>query len=773
MNIFGNLNNLYLQLSKSNKYSNDTLFSRRETEYSSKTRFNKPISRISSAFTRPYSSTIKVSLFTHHKRTIPNLQKKKSSILNSSSKSAKKKLFHEENYFYKNHSKIDKDSQFKSFIEFERLYNPKKNARKKGFQNDFKKTKNICNDNLNYINTIYLTEVSSKKSPTMIRDLITNTNTNNNTLEVTYYNYAKHKNADILSEFMKERINFNKREELKTEYKDQTTVAKNKKINIKRESIHEFNKKMREIKIFKFSLKAKEELSIRTKEKYENELGYINDKIESFHTWKKLNQDFFANKIEEYLKFLMYQKSFEKNKLEDLEEEIIRLKNDIARINSKMAKMELEKSKILRWIYFQIKLKEKKVVLPSYYKLILENINDVTNYYDIKTKKLTNSVSVKNSLSAKNSESGKSINILSMSVSVKKKDKIKKSIKKNKASTIENINPPNLKNELINFLNKKEGKEIYKKIKEYKNNLIYTIEEFTDRISSLEREDLRLIEYYTNLKYKIKDLREQYDKVYEQNNKIFGFYYENLRYKENELNRLKINASAMENIVNIFHNLNYYYKGLNKNNERTSLIKDEEKQENEEIIPFQPNLPQITIIKNNKTRGNKSKTKNKKIRKELLFDKVAKLYNMCRAIKFKDTKHYDILREKEKTLKNFGILYSIFCIEYCVNYLVDYARDFELKNKDGKKKMRKILFDIEKAHREEKAEELRNQRISKHIKLEKEIKKKYNKIYLHNRQINIAVKKKKKIIEVKQEKKIPSLDDFLYDNSSEEFNYYH
>ena len=37
----------------------------------------------------------------------------------------------------------------------------------------------------------------------------------------------------------------------------------------------------------------------------------------------------------------MYQKSFEKNKLEDLEEEIIRLKNDIARINSKMAKMEL------------------------------------------------------------------------------------------------------------------------------------------------------------------------------------------------------------------------------------------------------------------------------------------------------------------------------------------------------------------------------------------------------------------------------------------------
>ena len=366
-----------------------------------------------------------------------------------------------------------------------------------------------------------------------------------------------------------------------------------------------------------------------------------------------------------------------------------------------MAKMELEKNKILRWIYFQIKLKEKKVILPSYYKLISENINDVTIYYETKIKKISSSVHVKNP------ESGKSINNLSLSVSVKKREKMKKSIKKNKVSTIENTSPPNLKNELIIFLNKKEGKETYKKIKEYKNKLIYTVEEFYDRMSSLEREDLMLIECYTNLKYKIKDLRTQFDKVYEQNKIIFGSYYENLRNKENELNRLKINTSAMENIVNVFHNLNYYYKGLNKNHARTSLLKDEEKQDNEEIIPLERSLPQISI--NKKTRK-KRKNKNKKITKEFLFDKVNKLFNMCKEIKFKEPKHYQILKEKEKILKNFGILYSIFYIEYCVNYLVDYARNFELNNKDGKKKMKRILFDIEKAHREEKAEELRNQK---------------------------------------------------------------
>ena len=91
----------------------------------------------------------------------------------------------------------------------------------------------------------------------------------------------------------------------------------------------------------------------------------------------------------------MYQKAYEKNKLEDLEEEIIRIKNDISRINTKMAKIEVEKSKILRWVYLQIKLKEKKVILPIYYKLIFENINDVTAFYESKAKKLANSAVVK------------------------------------------------------------------------------------------------------------------------------------------------------------------------------------------------------------------------------------------------------------------------------------------------------------------------------------------------------------------------------------------
>ena len=756
MSIFGNLNNLYLQANKSNKFSNDTLFGRRETEYSSKGMLFGQPSRINSGIKRPYSSTIQVSLFNNDKNKILRRPQKKYSYFKTESKSAFKRLFHEEDYFHKS-SRNNNSNKFKSFINFERFYNPNNNLKNLKHRKNLSIMSNVCTDNLNYVDTIYLTETNIKKNTITTKDLITNPNYENS-LTITNYNYNKHQNADILNKFMKDRIIFNKNEDLKEEYKDKTTKTKNSKINRKRESINEFREKIRQQKLFKFSIQAKEELCIRIKEKYQNELGYITDKIESFNTWKKLDQDFFSNKIDEYLKFLMYQKSYEKNKVEDLLDEIIRLKNDITKINSQMAKIELDKSKILRWIYFQIQLKEKKVTLPSYYNLILENINDINAYYDSKIKKLSNSYF------PKSPESNKSIKNLSLSVN-KKKDKMKKSIKKSKVfSGTDSLGTPILKIEIMNLLNKKEGKEAYLRIKEYKNNLIYNLEDFKDRMNSLQRDNLRLINYRTELNYKIQELKTQYNKVNEENNKIFEFYNYNLNKKLNELNRLKINNSTMENIIKIFHSLNYYYK--NKNKEKTQFIINGNENEDSNDKPItEPIALTITKNKPNKSKNKNKKKLNKKMAKELLFIKVKNLYNMCKSIKFKEPKHYEILKEKEKIMKNFGVLFYIFYIEYCVNYLIDYSKDFEKNNKDGKKKMRKILFEIEKAHREEKAEELRIQRNQKYINLEKEIKKRYDRVNLQNNKfVEIVEKKKKKKIKVKKENKIPTFEDFVIDD---------
>ena len=765
MNIYGNLNNLYLQISRTNKYSNDTLFGRRETEYSSLVKLPSPNSRLSSAFQRPYSSTIKVSMFNHHKRNILKLTKKKSTFSKDHPKSAIKKIFHEENYFY-NNNKTNNKSKFKSFIEFERYYNPKINNNMNNLntksKNSYMKTiTNLCNDNIDYINTIYLTEANTKKnSLVMTKDLISNADFDS-TISTTYHNYNKYKDAEVLSQFVKDRINFNKKENLKTALKDKTTDYKRKIINLKKESTSEFKEKLRNHNYFKFSLKSKEELCERTKEQYQNELGFINDKIESCKTWKKLNQDFFTDKIEEYLKFLMYQKSYEKNKVEDLVDEIINLKNDITRINSKMAKIELEKSKILRWIYFQIKLKEKMVILPSYYKTILENLNDISSYYDKQAKKLTTSYA------PKSMETNKNFNILT--ISVKKRDRMKKSIKKTKVfHSFDNIETPNLKSELITLLNKKEAKEAYKRIKEYKTHLIYTVDDFVDRMSCLERENLTLIKYHTDLKYKIKEYQKQLDKVIEEKNKILEIYNYNLSIELNELNRLKINHSTMENLIKVFKN-SYYFNNDIKSRRRTRFLLNNDKGEN-----FNMNIDTIispiSLIKANKKKNeinNRNKSKNKKCTKEMLFTKISELYDLCKTIKFNDERHYEVLKEKEKILKNYGIIYSIFCIEYCVNYLMNYIHNYEKNHKDGPKNMKKILNEIERAHREKNAAELRKQRLQRHIKLEKDIEKRYNKVHIHNRQVTTVVKKKKRKIEVIKTQKIPSFDDFIFESSND------
>ena len=759
MNIFGNFNIFYSNANKSKKYTNNTLFTRRETEYSSSINQNFPSTRIASAFNRPYSSTLKISSTLNQKTIVPRIKKKYKTHLKTVPNSAVKRIFHEENYFYKNKDKSNKNCKYKSFIEMERFYNPKTALRKKNFQSKIGSNllTDVDNNNLDYKNSIYLTEATTKKNPSMARDLIINKDYGQSTGTI-YNDYSHIKNADILSKFLKDKLEYNRNEDLKTEYKDRITKYKNDKINLKKERISEFREKIRNQKIYLFSIKAKEELYLRTKEKYQNELEYLDDKIESFQTWKTLNQQFFSYKIEEYLKFLMYQKSHEKNMVEDLVEEVIRLKNDITKINSKMTKIELEKNKILRWIYFQIQLKEKKITLPNYYTIILENINDIENYFKYKSRKLSNSTPYKRQDSMNNT------NILSLSI--KKKDKLKKSIKKTRIYSSSDIN---LKSDIIAILNKKEGKEAYMRIKEYKNNLIYNIDEFSDRISFLERENLRLIDYRTSLEYKVDEMRNQLKKITDENNKIFDFYNYNLSIKQNELDRLKFNNSAMENIIKILHSLNYFKKvNKDKDKNKDSPIKLIDDDKEEDIIKKNKNRnPVISLSVNHK-----KVKKSKKLKKEELFDKIEKLYSMCKSVKFNDKKHYEILKEKGKILKNYGIIFSIFYIEYCVNYLVDYTQNFEKKHKDGKKRMRKILFDIERSHRMEKAEEMRNQRLKKFEELKKEVNRKYNKIFLHNKKINILVKKKKINKTVQKVKKIPEFEDFIHADSSDVINDY-
>ena len=66
-------------------------------------------------------------------------------------------------------------------------------------------------------------------------------------------------------------------------------------------------------------------------------------------------------------------KDIEKNKDTLYMNYIFQLKKDIVSLNLKNKKIKNDRDGLNRWMYLQICVKEKKKVLPKYYKIILED----------------------------------------------------------------------------------------------------------------------------------------------------------------------------------------------------------------------------------------------------------------------------------------------------------------------------------------------------------------------------------------------------------------
>ena len=161
----------------SGKFSNYTLFNKRETEYSSIKQKNT--SNNISSIHRPYSSSIKKiypSTFAKRHNT-DTLSKSKfsnkfsanqSSIYSKkSAKTFKKRRIHIEDYFHKkNKSKSNQANVLESILNLEKYYTPNTsfNNRMKTIQNvNANININKYFNDLNYINQIYLTEANIKK----------------------------------------------------------------------------------------------------------------------------------------------------------------------------------------------------------------------------------------------------------------------------------------------------------------------------------------------------------------------------------------------------------------------------------------------------------------------------------------------------------------------------------------------------------------------------------------------------------------------------------
>ena len=116
-------------------------------------------------------------------------------------------------------------------------------------------------------------------------------------------------------------------------------------------------------------------------EEIRNENLYINDKMSMLKKSKKLYQDLFLNKFNDYVKFLS--KTVDKYDKFDylLVNEIIVLQKKIDKLKKRINTL-LESKKIYnKFIILQIKLKKKTIKLPEYYEFILNhNLQEGINH---------------------------------------------------------------------------------------------------------------------------------------------------------------------------------------------------------------------------------------------------------------------------------------------------------------------------------------------------------------------------------------------------------
>ena len=170
----------------------------------------------------------------------------------------------------------------------------------------------------------------------------------------------------------KDNKSFDKNKILKriTLMKKQAVLNKNLKGSI---SLKNYIKRFHDIIIDKFNLNMKKEKVKMLNENMSNQLNKINDQIKDLQASSKLFIDEFYPKLNEYIIFCDKQRDKERQKDLFYLNKIYILEKKINGLKTKIDKYQNEKEFLMREMFLQISIYEKKLELPNYYKDILLN----------------------------------------------------------------------------------------------------------------------------------------------------------------------------------------------------------------------------------------------------------------------------------------------------------------------------------------------------------------------------------------------------------------
>ena len=700
--------NYITQIKNNKKYSNTYLFEKRSRDFNSK---RTSLSDDSKSFNKTKNYGLLNNIINNNKNNeLYNCTTSRTYFLSDINKPKQplrnkfyKKLF-KNKHFNKNSSKSRKNINHNPF-EINNIFFTD-NSLINSFRNF--SPYNVSKQNNTYIRNNKINEV-------LIDKYINNNNKTSYLSNINYdylmlNNFSNFYNADILLHFESEKklanendgkilsevnIKNNKKiPRIKSAYNFNKLIEhKNKKINLIKDDRIKYLNKTRRYKLLEFTSKIKDENYLRLQENYQNIIESYDDRFHSLEKTKKLFNIKFIEKLSDYIKYINSKKEKEKNKCTSLINKIIAYKNDIKQLNHKIKKKIIEKSNILKWIYFQIQLKEKKICLPSYYRTIIES-RDI-KHYKKKYSFIIGKKQVEKGLKRYNS------NIL-------KKPQINNENEIHNKDIDFDINNSNLFYNCEIDLNDQENIKEINKVKKYKKELIFSsVDEFNDAFIIFEKKNISLMKYYYKLKMIIFYMKKELAKIendmkqseINNNNSI-----KMIQKEQDEINKdIKHKNKIIQQLNNKKKNINFF-DNLNNNNTHKHMVYN-----------------------------------NKNKEKLLLFDKISILYKACKTIKisFKINKDKKF-EQKEANNYLYNNLYKLKYITFVVDYLL---AQFKIYNSHayGKRELYiELKNEIDKKHKNQKANEKILKDNEKNNRLKRKIEERNNKIYfLPYKKINI------------------------------------
>ena len=495
-------------------------------------------------------------------------------------------------------------------------------------------------------------------------------------------------------------------------YKNLLIKTKTKKIKLKKESLKNYMTKLKAFTILKQETKVNDEKKSNLINNYQNSLYYYNDKYKNLSKNIILLNRKFLGKLVEYMKFLNMKIEEEKNRDAHLINKIIISRDKNKQLTNKLKAKEFQKNQILKWIYFQIQVKEKILSIPSYYKDIIENKTEKSEQKEEKPNK-----------------------VMRMS--------LKPNIKGNKKYNLEGFNHRK-SFKVKRFLN--QSQKDVSSLKEFVKN--------SERFADIPDDDIKKV--YNYLKHPVfKDIKELIETLELIENEIL--------FKNKDYYDLRLQIFSYKNTL-----LKYQdnYKKNKLNYEKSIKIRLKQLEQIKELNNAH-NIKKIGVKlyqKNSKALNVLSLDLNKKINiydYPLLY-KVDTIYEKCKELNLEinlDIKTFE--KENYNTPMALDILYKLKYITQATNIIANEFKYYREHDKYKSELIKTMKYEIDKGHKAAKSLEQKIKEKEKSLKLLNRINEKSNKIlFIPKKKVDMVkiIPKKNKIKKAEFEKDNSFLD---------------